>query len=65
MPAFAIILIIIGLAHIFLPEVMWYLAYGIHNKNAEPGEHTELIYRIVGGVAVIIGIAVIVSEVIK
>ena len=65
MLGFAIIFIILGLVHIFLPEVIWYLEHGIHDKNAEPGEYTELIYKILGGIAVIVGIAVAVSEVIK
>ncbi len=65
MLGFAIIFIIVGLVHIFLPEVIWYLAHGIHDKNAEPGEYTELIYKILGGIAVIVGIAVAVSEVTK
>ncbi|MBQ3160512.1 MAG: hypothetical protein IJC04_00135 [Oscillospiraceae bacterium] len=65
MLGFAIIFIIVGLVHIFLPEVIWYLEHGIHDKNAEPGEYSELIYRILGGIAVIVGIAVAVSEVTK
>lgn len=58
---FGIILILLGLAHIFIPEVMWYFAHGIHNKNAEPGDNTEIIYRIGGGLAVLVGIIVVIG----
>lgn len=57
----AVVLLIFGAAHIFFPEVLWYFAHGIHNKNAEPGEHTELIYRIVGIIAAVIGIIVLIG----
>ena len=43
-----IIIIVVGLLHIFAPEVVWFLNHGLHNKNAEPGEHSELLYRIAG-----------------
>ncbi|MBP1560257.1 MAG: hypothetical protein J6C96_03305 [Oscillospiraceae bacterium] len=52
----AVLFILVGLAHIIFPEVMWYLAHGIFDKNAEPGDNTEIIYRIGGGLAVIVGI---------
>ncbi|MCI5904517.1 MAG: hypothetical protein MRZ61_05185 [Oscillospiraceae bacterium] len=60
----AVILLIFGAAHIFFPQVLWYFAHGIHDKNAEPGEHTELIYRIVGGILAVIGIIVLIGALI-
>lgn len=60
-----IIIIVVGLLHIFAPEVVWFLNHGLHNKNAEPGEHSELLYRIAGVIWLIVGIVLIVSEVTK
>ena len=60
-----IIIIVVGLLHIFTPEVVWFLNHGLHNKNAEPGEHSELLYRIAGVIWLIVGIVLIVSEVTK
>lgn len=53
------ILIALGLFDMAVPKVSWYLGYGWHYKRAEPSDAALLFARIGGGIAVVIGIVLL------
>jgi len=53
--------IALGLFNILAPYAAWYLSYGWHFKDAEPSDAALTFTRIGGGVAIIVGIVLLLS----
>lgn len=50
-----------GAFGVFAPKAAWYLGRGWMFKNAEPSDAVLVVYRIIGGVCVLLGIALLVN----
>ena len=51
----------IGLFDLLFPRVSWYLGYGWRFKDAEPSDAALVLSRIGGGIALLVGVLLVVS----
>ena len=55
-----VLLFIVGLISIIKPNVLWYCSYGWMIKDAEPSDIAMTIYRVMGVVLIVVGVALII-----
>ncbi len=61
MMGLALVLLVIGIGHVAVPRVSWFLSIGWKLKNASPSAAFMLVSRVGGAVLSVIGMAIIVS----
>lgn len=61
MVGFALVLLVIGIGHVVVPRVSWFLSIGWKLKNASPSAAFMLAFRVGGAVLSVIGLIIIVS----
>ncbi len=58
----AILVLLVGLWHLCAPASAWYLEWGWRYKDAEPSDIALTLYRVSGGVILIIGVIFLLSQ---
>ena len=56
-----LMLIALGIIDMIVPKVSWYLGYGWRYKNAEPPDIALIFARIAGGIAVTVGVVLLLT----
>ena len=56
-----LMLIALGIIDMIVPKVSWYLGYGWRYKNAEPSDIALIFARIAGGIAVAVGVVLLLT----
>jgi len=64
MAVFALLLLVIGLFHIFAPYAAWYISLGWKLRDAEPSDAYLTMSRIGGVIACIIAVIMLVSSIV-
>lgn len=60
-PFVALLLCGVGIFNLAAPKVSWYLSYGWRFKDAEPSDAAITLSRIGGGIAVVIGVIMLIA----
>ena len=60
-PLVALLLCGVGIFNLAAPKASWYLSYGWRFKDAEPSDAAITISRIGGGIAVVIGVIMLIA----
>lgn len=61
-PGFAILLLLIGLFHVFLPQASWYLSIGWKLQDAEPSDAYLTMSRVGGVIASLVAIIALIAS---
>lgn len=61
-PLLAILLLAAGIFNLVSPRAAWYLSYGWRFKNAEPSDAALVLGRLSGGLAILIGLFLLVAS---
>ena len=57
----SLLLVAVGIFDMAAPQISWYLGYGWRYKNAEPSDAALIFARVGGGIAVLVGIVLLLS----
>ena len=57
----ALLLCGVGIFNLAAPKARWYLSYGWRFKDAEPSDAAITLSRIGGGIAVVIGVIMLIA----
>ena len=60
-PLLALLLCCVGIFNLAAPKASWYLSYGWRFKDAEPSDAYMALARIGGGIAVVIGVIMLIA----
>lgn len=60
-PFVALLLCGVGIFNLAAPKASWYLSYGWHFKDAEPSDAAITLSRIGGGIAIVIGVIMLIA----